>query len=333
MKNTTERLSKPAPPSFDTGGSGNSVILAGMGRSGTTWAGDIINYDHSYRVLFEPFFPKMTSEAKGFEYIQYLKPNDNNPDLIRQAKRILQGKVKNDWIDRDNHQLRYHHRIIKDIRINLMLGWLKKTADNPAIVLMVRHPLQVTRSWARLGWGKETAGVRSDLDIILSQKSLLNDFPVIGDTLKQIDQQNFLDRTIFQWCIYHTVPSTQLGSDDVYQLHYENLLTNFDHETSALFHYLDRPLDSERLNKTRAQSSSTNFLERDLSKHTQLLLNSWNSDFSTKQVKRAHYILSAFGLDEVYNEKGHPTGKQLCQSRPKLPPNSVPTSSQAIDYK
>jgi len=314
MKNITEYLTKPTLPSFDIGGLGNSVILAGMGRSGTTWAGDIINYDHSYRVMFEPFFPEMTSEAKGFEYIQYLKPGDNNPKLIHQAKRILRGKAKNDWIDRDNHQLLYRRRIIKDIRINLMLGWLQRVGNNPAIILMVRHPLQVAHSWARLGWGKEAAGARSDLDIILSQKSLLDDFPVIGDTLKQIGQQDFLDRIVLQWCIYHAVPAAQLGSGDTYQLHYENLLTNFDDETSALFHYLGRPLDSEKPNKARAQASSTNFLERDLGKDAPLLLNSWSSEFSTKQIKRARYILSAFGLDDIYDEKGHPSGKQICQS-------------------
>ena len=62
-----------------------SIILAGMGRSGTTWAGNIINYDQSYRILFEPFLPARVKEAKGFEYLQYLNPDCDNVTLAKSS--------------------------------------------------------------------------------------------------------------------------------------------------------------------------------------------------------------------------------------------------------
>ena len=88
----------------------------------------------------------------------------------------------------------YRRRIIKDIRCNFMLGWLKRVANNAPIVLMIRHPLQIVSSWSRLGWGKEALGHRSDFDIITSQESLMNDFPIIRDVMKRVDLQDYVER-------------------------------------------------------------------------------------------------------------------------------------------
>lgn len=179
-------------PFLDIGKPDDAIIVAGMGRSGTTWAADIINYDDSYRILFEPFLPNMVKEAEGFGYKQYLAPGSDNPVLATKAKKILAGKPRNRWVDRGNNRLFYRRRIIKDIRINLMLAWLKKTTPATPVVLTIRHPLQVLSSWAKLGWRKEAFGERSNLEILASQKNLLDDFPIIHDVLKCIDPQDFV---------------------------------------------------------------------------------------------------------------------------------------------
>lgn len=298
-------------PIFDLGQSDVSIILAGMARSGTTWAGNIINYDNSYRVLFEPFFPAKVKEVKDFEYIQYLNPDADNKIFINQAKLILSGKIRNKWIDRDNRRLIYRHRMLKDIRCNLMLGWLKKVANNPAIVLMVRHPLQVVSSWKKLGWGEEALGDRSDFNIITSQESLLKDFPIISEVMKQIDQQDFIEKIVFEWCVFHLIPSEQLKKDDAYTLYYENLLSDIDNEVVKLFRYLDRPLDKKKLKNRVVKESSTNFQYRDFSKEKSSLINSWKNEFSIKQIQRANYILESFGLDNIYDKDGYPAGVEL----------------------
>ena len=77
---------------FDYGPPSSTMFLAGMGRSGTTWARNIINYDDSYRVMFEPFLPAQVSEARHFRYIQYLNPQERDPLLVTAAQKILAGK-------------------------------------------------------------------------------------------------------------------------------------------------------------------------------------------------------------------------------------------------
>ena len=58
---------------YDLGTLNDTIIVAGMGRSGTTWGVNIINHDNSYRVLFEPFSPASVVEAEEFEYVQYIR--------------------------------------------------------------------------------------------------------------------------------------------------------------------------------------------------------------------------------------------------------------------
>lgn len=289
-------------PALDLGDSDISLILAGMGRSGTTWVGNIINYNNKYRVLFEPFWSGKVKEAEGFDYPLYLSPDCNNMIYAHQAKIILAGKVRNNWIDRDNKRLFYRHRMLKDIRCNLMIGWLRNVANNPPIVLTVRHPLQVAFSWLKLGWGK-------NFDIILSQKSLLEDFPVISHAKEKIDQHDFFEKIVFLWCVFHLTPSEHLKKSDACTIYYENLITEPGREIAKLFQYLNHPVDMKKIKNILGTNSSTNFLRRDLGKDN--TLNGWKEEFSKKQIDRANYILAMFGMENIYDSKGLPKSTHI----------------------
>jgi len=313
VRSALQRISSKInfPPIIDLGKSDVSIVLVGMGRSGTTWVGNVINYDNSYRVLFEPFLPAIVKEAKGFEYIQYLNPNCENASLQIQAKLILAGKIRNKWVDRDNRQLFYRRRMLKDIRCNLMIGWLKEVANDPPVVLVIRHPLQVASSWIKMKWDNDAF---SFFNVIKSQELLSKDFPIISDVLKRIDQQDIIENMVFQWCVNLLVPSEHLKNNDAYALYYESLLTNFDDEVVKLFHYIDKPFKMIRLKNKMVRASSTNFQKRDFNQEKFSLLNSWKDEYSLKQIQRANYILEAFGLDDIYDNNGYPTGAQIFRS-------------------
>lgn len=293
---------------LDLGGLRDLILVAGMGRSGTTIAADVINDDGSHRVLFEPFFPGRVPEADGFAYIQYLRPDQDDPVLEERAKRILSGRVHNAWVDRGRGRWIHRRRIVKDIRCNLMLGWLRRVAGGPPLVLTIRHPLQVAASWSALGWGKEVTGPTSDFDVISSQEALLEDFPVVREALEAIDADSFLDRIVFQWAVFLRVPCEQLRATGAYALFYENLLTEPDAEIERLFRFLGKPYDADGMRRTLKRSSSTNFLDRDFRRDRCRLLDGWTQAFSRAEIRRANDILSVFGLDCVYDERGRPTG-------------------------
>ena len=157
--------------------------------------------------------------------------------------------------------------------------------------------------------GKEAMGNRSDFDIITSKKSLLNDFPIISEVMEEIDREDYVQNIVFQWCIYHLIPSEHLKKSDAHALYYENLLTDLDNELVKLFHYLDKPFDMQELKDRTGKASSTNFLERNFSQdNTQ---NSWKEEFSASQIQKADSILAAFGLDDLYDNNGLPTGAEI----------------------
>ncbi len=298
---------------IDYGGADATTFIAGMGRSGTTWIADVVNYDHSHRVLFEPFLPGQVKEARPFKYIHYLPPHDADPARIHAAETILSGKVRHPWVDRENRRFLYGRRIVKDIRCNLMLGWLKAIRPAMPIILVMRHPLAVAASWMQLGWGKTVDGVGDDFSIITSQTELLADFPEIDRIRRRIDPHDALEKIIFEWCVFHWVPFRQFRSDEVLLVVYENLILTPEDAARNLFCGLKRPVDYDHLRSALRTQSGTDFLKRGPSSAQVSRLTDWKNVVRPQQVGHAKDILAMFGLDGLYDHDGHPTGAQPFQ--------------------
>jgi hypothetical protein len=297
----------------DYGGVDATTFVAGMGRSGTTWVADIVNYDDRHRILFEPFLPHEVEEARPFEYIQYLSPQDTDSARVKAARRILGGKIRHPWVDRENRRLLYGRRIVKDIRCNLMLGWLKAICPSMPIILVMRHPLAVAASWLRLGWGVALEGARDDFSLITAQANLLADFPEIDDLRHRIAPDNPFEKIIFEWCLFHWVPFKQFHVGEVILVFYENFLLTPQQAVADLFSGLKKQVDYEQVHPVLHTQSSTNFLNRDSSRAGDLRLTDWKETLSARQIERAGEILAMFSLDGLHDEAGHPTGQNLFQ--------------------
>jgi hypothetical protein len=299
----------------DHGTADATTFVGGMGRSGTTWVGNLINHDRSYRTLFEPFLAAKVPAARGFQYIQYINRRDPRPDLAIGAERILSGKVRGLWVDQENRGLVFRRRLIKEVRCNLMLGWLKQRRPDMPVVLVVRNPMAVAGSWLHLGWGAEMMGDGTDFDCIVSQADLLRDFPLIAEVLGEMDREDPLERIIFQWCVFHLVPFAELGARERLVVAYENLLLNPQAEVERLFRYLGARCDWNEVAAAMSTPSATNFRKRDIAQAQRQLLAGWRSDLSADQVKRARRVLSMFGMDRLYDDEGvpdpdrHPAGE------------------------
>jgi hypothetical protein len=86
------------------------------------------------------FHPEQAEAARKFQIMQYMHPEAEDTELESAADAIIRGDVRGEWIDRDNRRIFYRRRIVKDIRCNLVLGWLQKTAGDEPVVLTSRHP-------------------------------------------------------------------------------------------------------------------------------------------------------------------------------------------------
>ena len=125
MKDIPRKLSPKRLFYSDNGSKNDAIMVAGMGRSGTTLVADLINFDNQSRVIFEPFSPLHVKEARPFKQMQYMHPGCESPTHRKTAEKIVSGKIHNLWVNRDARKFTYQKRIIKDIRCNLMLKWLK----------------------------------------------------------------------------------------------------------------------------------------------------------------------------------------------------------------
>ena len=159
----------PIPSLVDRHDYRKSIFVAGSGRSGTTWLQEIINYHNEYRVMFEPFYPQKVNIVSDWHPFQYLRTEDTEQRFLRPAEAILCGNVKNFWVDKYNKRLFSQRRVIKDIRANLFLHWIKDNFPEIPIILIMRHPCAVANSKSQGNW-------ENNLDHYLSQEDLMEDY-------------------------------------------------------------------------------------------------------------------------------------------------------------
>lgn len=136
---------------FDTGDYRQTVFLAGVGRSGTTWVQEIINSRNDFRVIFEPFHQQKVDLPGDWNPKQYLRYNDQRDKFLKTAACILSGNIKNKWTDQFNRKIIARKRLIKAIRSNLVLKWIKYNFPEISLILLLRHPCAVANSKLKVG--------------------------------------------------------------------------------------------------------------------------------------------------------------------------------------
>jgi hypothetical protein len=275
----------------DLGDHQSSVFLAGSGRSGTTWVAGIINHRNDYRLVFEPFHPTRVGICKNFRRKQYLRPDDRREEYLLPARRVLTGRLRNLWTDRFNSKLVARRRLIKEIRANLLLGWLGENFPGMPIVLLMRHPCAVAASWLALGW-------RDNLSETMEQEELVEDFllPVEAEIRGARDA---FERHLFSWCIENYVPLRQFGPGEIHLSFYENFLVHPEDELRRLFAFLGEAFDGR---VWRAMRRPSPLSRREMSPS----VDPWHRSVSGARLERAVEILGLFGLDRVYGEGAMP---------------------------
>jgi hypothetical protein len=284
----------------------NSVFLAGSGRSGTTWLSEIINHRRDYRYVFEPFHPGKVGVCRHFRTKQYLRPGDRREEYLRPARKILTGGLRSGWTDRFHRRFVARRRLIKDIRANLLLGWMRAHFPGMPMVLLLRHPCAVVASRLALGW-------RDNLDETMEQRDLVEDFLRPMEPEIRAARDDF-ERHLFLWCIDNYVPLMQLSPEDIHLVFYEDLLTRPEVEIPHLFAFLGRDFDGrvyERMDLLSPLSRNDTAARS---------VDGWRSSVTGLQIRRAVEILKLFGLDRIYGEgpmPDHEGARSLMRTRPE----------------
>ena len=287
----------------DAGDSGRAILVAGTARSGTTWLADIIQTQLSCRVMFEPFQARLVGGYRQFNYFQYMRPEEENGDLAAFCRRVFAGEIRHRWIDREVDQLRPSCRLVKEIRANLMLKWMRERFPEVPQLFIVRHPCAVVASRMQLGW--DTDG---DLNPLLGQKHLVEDF--LADKLDLIHAAGTPEeKHALIWSITNLVPLRQFKKGELTVVYYEDLCLHPAEVVPQIFGAIGRPFDESVWEATGRPSFTSRSGSAAVTGDNRLT--QWQKLLTASQVERVRGVVDAFGLDRLYGDSLTPLGSKI----------------------
>jgi hypothetical protein len=265
-----------------------TIVLAGSGRSGTTWLGNIIAANWSFRIIFEPFDARQVPEAKaaGIPLRPYCSPGEGHPDFYSFTRLALAGKLRNRWVDQEGRRFWAWRFVLKTIRATLLLAWIDENFHSP-IVYLIRHPGSVIASRCRLGW-------ESHLDVFLSEPALMRDYlSPYTDVIKSVKTE--VQKHTVMWCVENVIPLKQLPHYDWIFCTYEHFYTEPLKETHRLLSRLGLKETRARLHTVRELSHVTH--KESALKMGKNILTEWKKELSTKDIADMTTILREFGIN------------------------------------
>lgn len=229
-------------------------LIAGSGRSGTTWVLDALAEANHLRTVFEPLYPHAGVVDSRFAYA-FMPSYAETEALHAMFSAAVDGTLKSVWTDYRKSPLRLQWKrefltsspdlkkflrqwlsmvdryrtyrpikqrpeaLIKCIRANLMLGWVAANFD-ARIALLMRHPGAVVESQLRFAEHWDPFWV---LDRYSSDDALMR-----GPLRRHAD---FLRRKLSRagaltanWCIENLVPALDAAQNNYCVMFYEELL-------------------------------------------------------------------------------------------------------------
>lgn len=302
----------------------NARIIAGSGRSGTTWVLDAVAASNHLRPIFEPLnrtHPRVPPHA-----YRYLCADADEPELFQFMESVFDGRFHSVWSDyRELPELLYPRWtrfsslretknyakrlrdfgrnvlayrktrsegriVVKMIRANLMLGWLVRNF-NASVVLLLRHPCAVVESQLRqraVYWDPYTRLRQYGEDSEFRDRFGSRYGKYLDQTLSEAAASALV------WCIENQIPVEESGRFGYEVVCYESLARRSREDWSRLTRQLklDRSPDASLLLRPSQQASNDWRPEDDSTAQ-------WMSRISASDLKDINWILMELGV-EIY---------------------------------
>lgn len=272
------------------------LLLAGSGRSGTTWLVEMLNWRGDHRVIWEPLNVEQVEATRAIGSRRYL-PAEADAAAERAAfSRVLAGQVRGPWIDSFNKQWIYRRRLVKVIRGNLMLPWVRRQFPDVPVVFMLRHPGAVVDSWLRQPWKQ-----RLSAQPLLAQPSLVEAHGLkkwVGKPLSDAED------AVLAWCIENIVPLREVAPGRMLVTFYEDLAADPNGQLQRILPWYGLTFDPEMLahvNTPSAMVGENSPLQRGGDP-----VSDWTARLDSDTQHRIRNILAHFGFDRIYGDDGRP---------------------------
>ena len=200
------------------------ILLVGSGRSGTTWITEILTSDPWVQEVFEPLAPfwnKAVVKAvcwNGSPYSidgWYLDSASQDEEWRRVWEDIFQRKYRNYWTDINRNFCRSELNIFKEIRANLMLGFLWKEFA-PRFIYIIRNPISVIESRVTAKWEPDLRKLREQSKLMDCFFNNQRDF--------FLDDVSLVVKHAVWWSVENKVATETLKKIPHYRLVYEDAI-------------------------------------------------------------------------------------------------------------
>ncbi|HSH00909.1 MAG TPA: sulfotransferase domain-containing protein [Anaerolineae bacterium] len=275
-----------------------TIILAGAGRSGTTWLSQIIGANFNFQVVFEPFDSRVVPEAMPFGYHPYWPTQSKNEAWSQLIGQLGRGEIQNAWTQRLGKRPFAWRYLIKTIRATALLPWLSHHFNYPT-VFMMRHPCAVVLSRMKLEWDPH-------FDIYLNQPELMRDYlDPFREHLSAVKTD--AQKHALMWCFENYVPYQHLNDYGWLFCTYEELVKQTEEEVKRLL----EPLQIKSTWRTQKMMQRISPVTR---KDSAILSNdkplrAWQQKLSQKDIEDILALVKMFGFD-IYNHDPLPTTMQ-----------------------
>jgi hypothetical protein len=267
-------------------------LIAGHGRSGTTWVGNIIANARRVLYCFEPGSPVVTGEGDSNIWFRYLQPGD--PDKLFQQlfDTAFEGlPYGRRWRRAAWHRLLPGYRIVvKEVAAFMCLEWLAERYD-PAVLVVIRHPCPTILSELSQGTDSE----QSRLSLLRQSRLWDSDLEPYRGVLEAAHSP--LEILAAIWSVRHRVLANAQARHPEWRLvFYEDLCTEPVLQFSNLFRELGLPWTQD-VEKYVIHSSTTQspgqYSGRRLSTHQ---LHKWQQEMTIGEIESVRLTVEQFDL-------------------------------------
>lgn len=305
----------------------DTLFVSTGGRTGGTWVSQLINFDLSYRLMFEPasreylMVPPRLLPMLRDNRLQYIRPTSTDPELIRRAEEVITGRFRQGLTDQYNYtpRIKFKKRLVKETKSNLYAKWLHERFPGMPIVLLLRHPISaiMSRQPEYFDLPPEKRDATDDPEkrtrdyraLALGQPELMQDYLEPYRPVIEAATTVFAQRMVV-WCIQNYMPLRMLAPGDVHLAFYEEFCIDPVKQMRRLREYLGTELrddEIDRIRKRSRQRSSTlhrteihGFREpSEIEGYEQIA--KWMKRVTPDEQREAAAMLRAFGMDGVYS--------------------------------
>jgi hypothetical protein len=288
-------------------GAASTVLVLSSGRGGSTWLGELLNFDHRYRLIFEPFHPAQVPAARDVVY-RYLPPEDPAPAVRDLVAPVLAGRRHHHWADKRNTRRVATRRLVKEIRLTNLVPWLDRQFPEMPIVFLLRHPVAVAYSRQVANPDPEHARPWWSLEEFRRNPELLaGPLAAYGDVIRaHAEDPSPLARLVLRWCLENHVPVHQAPSHRAAFVFYEDLVLRPEETLARVFPLAGRPFRPEVLDHLDEPSRETTSGRLDAVADRQALVHSWRREVPAAEQRHLLDLVAAFDLGHVYGDDALP---------------------------